>query len=98
MNSGRVVHSLTRRAYSSSCPCLVWVSARPAAQAANTRMRESLIKQRYPYTVGVGNSSYPSRRLDSMRTALLLAAAMLVPLYGQQRDVIKVDFSIRDTG
>jgi len=33
-----------------------------------------------------------------MRTALLLAAVMLAPLYGQPRDVIKVDFTIRDTG
>src|SRR6266851_5218550 len=34
----------------------------------------------------------------SMRTALLLAAVMLAPLYGQPRDVIKVDFTIRDSG
>src|SRR5260370_20260768 len=33
-----------------------------------------------------------------MRYALLLAAAMLAPLYGQSRDVYKVDFTIRDTG
>jgi hypothetical protein len=33
-----------------------------------------------------------------MRTAVLLAAVMLAPLYGQSRDVIKVDFTIRDTG
>ena len=33
-----------------------------------------------------------------MRTALLLAAVMLAPIYGQPRDVIKVDLAIRDTG
>jgi hypothetical protein len=33
-----------------------------------------------------------------MRIALLLAAALLTPVYGQQRDVFKVDFTIRDTG
>jgi len=33
-----------------------------------------------------------------MRTALLLAAVLLTPLYGQQRDVFKVDFTIRDSG
>src|SRR5215831_21234984 len=36
--------------------------------------------------------------LESMRIALLLAAALLAPVYGQQRDVFKVDFTIRDTG
>ena len=34
----------------------------------------------------------------SMRKALLLAAVMLAPLYSQPRDVIKVDFAIRDSG
>ena len=33
-----------------------------------------------------------------MRKALLLAAVMLAPLYSQTRDVIKVDFTIRDSG
>jgi len=34
-----------------------------------------------------------------MRTALLLAAALLAPLHAQpQRDVFKVDFTVRDSG
>ena len=32
-----------------------------------------------------------------MRTALVLAAALLTPLYAQQRDVFKLDLTIRDT-
>ena len=32
-----------------------------------------------------------------MRIALLLAAALLAPLHGQQRDVFKLDLTIRDT-
>ena len=33
-----------------------------------------------------------------IRTALLLAVATLGPLHSQQRDVFKVDFTIRDSG
>src|ERR1035438_2791604 len=43
MNSGAVVHSLTRRAYSSSMACLVWASDRVAARIASAIARDSLM-------------------------------------------------------
>src|ERR1035438_4251184 len=43
MNSGAVVHSLTRRAYSSSMACLAWASARVAARRASAIARGSLM-------------------------------------------------------
>src|SRR5664280_2753968 len=43
MNSGAVVHSLTRRAYSSSMACLVWASDRVAASMASAIARDSLM-------------------------------------------------------
>src|SRR5437879_2686763 len=105
MNSGEVVHSFTRRAYSSSIACLVWPDTRLAARMVSAITRGSLIGTSVydnPPRREMGNRHCLQEDKYGMRiSAWMMAAALLCPvlaLHAQDNSTYKVDFTIRDSG
>src|ERR1035437_2165786 len=83
MNSGAVVHSLTRRAYSSSMARFVWASARGAGGGASAIARGSLMGSTSVYDNpprrAVGNSHVYGRLIRMRISTWMMAAALLCP-------------------
>src|ERR1039458_10171246 len=84
INSGAVVHSLTRRAYSSSMACLVWANAIVAARTASKIARGSLIGALL-YTITLhaaawGIVMFAGGNFGMRFSAWMMAAALLAPV------------------